>query len=91
MLSVSRIDELGGQTSGPARKARPLADPDALFWTHADLAIVFGRTGIIRLVRRWQQHAGFPAALPWSRHPLKWSPAAVLRWKEARERAAGAL
>lgn len=73
------------------KPSRPLADPSAYSWTAADLAHLFGRPAIGPALRQWRREADFPSPLPFSRRPLRWNPAAVLRWKAAREQQAGSV
>ncbi len=70
---------------------RRLADPEASWWTYADIAHRAGlseRTARERM-KEWER-AGFPVALPHSRRELRWYPPAVLRWFERIEAAARA-
>lgn len=59
---------------------------------YGDLAKLFGCSvdTVKRSMAQWRKD-GFPAALPWSHRPLRWHRAAVLAWKERRERATNAV
>ncbi len=99
MLTVTSITE---HAPAAARQSRALPsssrngdraniNASASWWTLADLAVLFGRGGMARVVRRWRIEHDFPAPLPWCRRELRWNPDAVLRWKAEHERRAGSL
>ena len=96
MLNITAITEHAPASTHQRRAGNTRQRPVVSFerpqwWTLRDLAVVFGRGGMARVVRRWRTEHDFPAPLPWCRRELRWNPDAVLRWKAEHERRAGSL